>query len=120
AAARVQRVTWALAGATAALAAVLILPFGSINPLALNGFQLKALAAGLLGGFVSLPATLAGGLGLGVVQELLVGAPAPFNGLRSALSTVLVLVLLLLRVERWFVSYQEARAVVGDDRSFAG
>src|SRR4051794_15787686 len=59
---RIQRRTWALAGASAALAGVLIIPFGSLNPLALNGFQLKALAAALLGGFVSLPAVLVGGI----------------------------------------------------------
>jgi branched-subunit amino acid ABC-type transport system permease component len=117
---RVQRITWALAGSTAGLAAVLILPFSSINPLALSGFQLKALAAGLLGGFVSLPATLAGGLGLGIVQEVLVGAPAPFNGLRSVIATIVIVVLLLVRVERWFVSDQEARAVEGDTRAFSG
>ena len=117
---RIQRRTWALAGASAALAGVLIIPFGSLNPLALNGFQLKALAAALLGGFVSLPATLVGGIGLGVAQELLVGAPSPFNGMRGVLSTVVILVLLLVGVERFFVSEQEARAVEGEQRAFTG
>ena len=115
---RVEAITWALAGASAALAAVLIVPFGPLNPLALNGFQLKALAAALLGGFVSLPAALLGGLGLGVGQELLIGAPAPLNGLRGVIAPATVLVLLLLRVERYFVSEQEARAVQGDERLF--
>jgi sulfate-transporting ATPase len=115
---RIQAITWALAGGSVALAAVLIVPFGPLNPLALNGFQLKALAAALLGGFVSLPAALAGGLGLGVVQELLIGAPAPFGGLRGVIAPATVLVLLLLRVERFFVSEQEARAVQGDERLF--
>jgi ABC-type branched-subunit amino acid transport system permease subunit len=114
---RVERRTWALAGATAGLAGVLVVPFGALSPLALSGFQLKALAAALVGGFASLPAVLAGGLGLGVVQELLVGAPAPFNGMRTVLASVLVLVLLLVRVERFFVSSFEARAVEGDERA---
>ena len=113
---RVEQRTWALAGATAGLAGVLVIPFASLNPLALSGFQLKALAAALVGGFASLPAVLVGGLGLGVVQELLVGAPAPFNGMRAMLASVLVLVLLLVRVERFFVSSLEARAVEGDER----
>lgn len=113
---RVERKTWALAGATAAVAGVLVIPFGALSPLALSGFQLKALAAALVGGFASLPAVLAGGLGLGVVQELLVGAPPPFNGMRTVLASVLVLVLLLVRVERFFVSPLEARAVEGDER----
>jgi ABC-type branched-subunit amino acid transport system permease subunit len=113
---RIERNTWALAGATAALAGVLVVPFGALSPLALSGFQLKALAAALVGGFASLPAVLAGGLGLGVVQELLVGAPAPLNGMRTVLASALVLVLLLARVERFFVSSLEARAVEGDER----
>lgn len=117
---RIQTITWAIAGSSSVLAAVLVLPFGPFNPLALNGFQLKAFAAALLGGFVSLPASLAGGVGLGVAQELLVGAPAPFNGLRTVLATALILVLLFLRVERFFVSEQEARAVQGDERLFTG
>lgn len=115
---RVEATTWALAGASGAVAAILIMPFGPINPLALNGFQLKALAAALLGGFVSLPAALLGGLGLGVLQEVLLGAPAPFNGLRGVIAPAAVLILLLLRVERFFVSEQEARAVQGDERLF--
>src|SRR5947208_11909961 len=113
---RVHSAVWAIAGATAALAGVLIIPFGVLTPLALSGFQIKALAAALVGGFVSLPAALAGGLGLGVVQELLVGAPAPLNGMRTALSAVLVLALLLFGIERYFVSEQEQRALEGDDR----
>ena len=113
---RIELRTWALAGATAAVAGVLVVPFGALSPLALSGFQLKALAAALVGGFASVPAVLAGGLGLGVVQELLVGAPAPFDGMRAVLASVLVLVLLLVRVERFFVSSLEARAVEGDER----
>lgn len=115
---RIQALTWALAGSSSALAAVLVFPFGPVNPLALNGYQLTALAAALLGGFVSLPAALLGGLGLGLLQELLVGFPAPFNGLRTIAAPSLILVLLFLRVERFFVSEQEARAVQGDERLF--
>ncbi|HLF99402.1 MAG TPA: ABC transporter permease [Acidimicrobiia bacterium] len=116
--ARVEMTTWALAGATAALAAVLLIPFGVLNPLSLMGVQLKALAVALVGGFVSLPAALVGGLGLGTAQELLAGAPAPLNGLSGALATGLVVVLLLTRVERFFVSDQEAKAIQGQARSF--
>jgi len=117
---RVHSAVWAIAGATAALAGVLIIPFGVLTPLSLSGFQIKSLAAALVGGFASLPAALAGGLGLGVVQEMLVGAPAPLNGLRSVLATGLVIVLLFARIERRFVSEQEARALEGDERTLAG
>lgn len=116
---KVERRVWALAGATAALAGVLLVPFGPLNPLSLMGIQLKALAAALVGGFVSLPAALAGGLGLGAAQELLGSAPAPVNGLSGVLATALILVLLLVRVERFFVSEQEARAVEGVERPLA-
>lgn len=111
---RIEAATWALAGGTAALAGVLLIPFGPLNPLSLMGFQLKALAVALVGGFVSLPAALVGGLGLGIVQELLAGAPAPLNGLSGALAGGLVVVLLLTRVERFFVSEHEAGALEGD------
>lgn len=117
---RIETIAWALAGASAALVGVLQLPFVVVNTLALSGYQLKALAAALLGGFVSLPAALLGGLGLGVGQELVGGAPAPLNGLSTVLAPALVLVLLVLRVERFFVSDQEARAVEGDARTFLG
>ncbi len=112
----VQTRVWALAGASAALAGVLVVPFGTLNPLSLMGFQLKALAAGLTGGFVSLPASLGGGLGLGVAQELLAGGPGPLPGLAGALAALLVVMLLVLRVERFFVSDQEARALEDADR----
>lgn len=108
---RVQAATWGLAGATAAVAGVLVVPFGVLSPLALSGFQLKALAAALVGGFVSPVAAAAGGLGIGLVQDLLVAAPPPFDGLRGAVAGVVVLVLLLVRVERYFVSPLEAQAL---------
>ena len=116
---RLQRRVWAFAGATAGLAGVLIVPFGALNPLSLNGFELQALAAAVVGGFASLPAAVLGGLGIGVVQELLVAAPEPINGLRSAIASVVVLVLLVVGVERFFVSTQEAKALEGDDRPAA-
>lgn len=115
---RVEAGTWALAGASAALAGVMLIPFGTLNPLSLLGFQLKALAVALVGGFVSLPAALLGGLGLGTAQEFLAAAPSPFNGLAGVLAAGLVVALLLLRVDRFFVSQQEAKALEGEARAF--
>ena len=114
----IQTVVWAVSGGTAALAAVLLLPFGPMNALALSGTQIQAFAAALVGGFVSLPAALIGGLGLGIAEQELTGAPAPYDALGSALGTVLILVLLFARFERFFVSDQEARAIEGDGRLF--
>ena len=116
----IQTVVWAVAGGTAALAAVLLMPFGPMNALALSGTQIQAFAAALVGGFVSLPAALIGGLGLGIAEQELTGAPAPYDALGTALGTVLILVLLFARVERLFVSDQEARAIEGDGRLFGG
>lgn len=114
----IQTVVWAVAGGTSALAAVLLMPFGPMNALALSGTQIQAFAAALVGGFVSLPAALIGGLGLGIAEQELTGAPAPYDALGTALGTVLILVLLFARVERLFVSDQEARAIEGDGRLF--
>jgi len=113
---RVRDLVWGLSGASAALVGVLQMPFGVVSTLTFQGFQLKAFAAALLGGFASLPATLIGGLGLGVVGEIVAGLPDPIGGFAPAIAPLLVLVLLLMRVERFFVSDLEAKAVEGDGR----
>src|SRR5207248_8906629 len=74
---RVSTLVWVLAGALATLTAVLLnpvrgnivgLPSAALGP----GLLLPALAAGLVGGLTSLPATLAGGVGIGVAEAILV------------------------------------------------
>jgi ABC-type branched-subunit amino acid transport system permease subunit len=108
---------WAVSGATAGLVGVLQLPFGVVSVLSLNGFQLSSFAAALVGGFASLPAVVAGGLGLGIGREAVAALPSPLSGLAPALAPLAILVLLLAGVERFFVSDQEARAVEGDARA---
>ena len=64
---RVHGLTWALAGATAAVAGILLASKGSIDPS--TGFLgIKAFAAAVIGGFGSLPGALAGGLIVGLVE----------------------------------------------------
>ena len=69
---RVSMVVWGLAGALAAVTAVLQAPSqpsfdaSSLGP----DLLLRALGAAAVGGFVSVPAALAGGLGLGLVEQL--------------------------------------------------
>ena len=64
---RLHGLTWALAGATAAVAGILFAAKGSIDPS--TGFLgIKAFAAAVIGGFGSLPGALAGGLIVGLIE----------------------------------------------------
>lgn len=69
---RVSMVTWGVAGALAAVTAVLQAPSqpsfdaSSLGP----DLLLRSLGAAAAGGFVSIPAALVGGLGLGLVEQL--------------------------------------------------
>ncbi len=64
---RIHGLTWALAGATAAVAGLLFASKGSIDPSA--GFLgIKAFAAAVIGGFGSLPGALVGGLIVGLIE----------------------------------------------------
>jgi ABC-type branched-subunit amino acid transport system ATPase component/ABC-type branched-subunit amino acid transport system permease subunit len=69
---RVNAITWALAGALSAVTAVLLAPGQSaFNAEALGpGLLLRALGAAALGGFVSIPAAMVGGVALGVVEHV--------------------------------------------------
>ncbi|MHB8661639.1 MAG: ABC transporter permease subunit [Acidimicrobiales bacterium] len=69
---KVSMVTWGVAGALAAVTAVLQAPSQpSFDASALGpDLLLRALGAAAAGGFVSIPAALVGGLGLGVVEQL--------------------------------------------------
>jgi ABC-type branched-subunit amino acid transport system ATPase component/ABC-type branched-subunit amino acid transport system permease subunit len=98
---RVSLVVWALAGALAALTAVLIAP---IRPSSLGspvealgpGLFLRALTAALVGRMVSIPWTLAGGVAIGIVEALMfVNVRTP--GAVEALLFVAILGLLLRR-----------------------
>ena len=64
---RIHGLTWALAGAIAAVAGILFASKGSIDPnTGLLG--IKAFAAAVIGGFGSLPGVLAGGLIVGLIE----------------------------------------------------
>lgn len=68
---RIMLTTWGLGGAVAGLAGVLIAPLlGTLDTFSLFVLTVQAIAAALVGGLSSLPLTLAGGLGLAVLQEL--------------------------------------------------
>jgi ABC-type branched-subunit amino acid transport system ATPase component/ABC-type branched-subunit amino acid transport system permease subunit len=99
--ARVSTVVWVLSGALAALTVVMFNPvrgvIAGIPSVALGpGLLLRALAAALIGRLVSLPLALAGGIGVGVIEALLVVNVAN-KGAADAALFLLVLVLLLVR-----------------------
>ena len=66
---RIHGLSWALAGATAAVAGILFASKGSIDP-STGYLGIKAFAAAVIGGFGSLPGALAGGLIVGLIEQL--------------------------------------------------
>ena len=98
---KVSTLVWVLSGGLAALTVVMFNPvrgvLAGIPAEALGpGLLLRALAAALIGRLVSLPLALAGGLGVGVVEALLV-VNVSNKGAADAVLFLLVLVLLLVR-----------------------
>ena len=65
----VAAVNWAVGSVLAGLAGILIAPILLLQPTTLVLLIIPALAAGLLGGFVSFPVVLAAALGLGIAQS---------------------------------------------------
>jgi branched-chain amino acid transport system permease protein len=113
-------IAWGIGSALAALAILLVLPHtagkqgGTISPFTttpLGTLLIPAFGAALVGGLVNLPMALVGGLIFGLAQNLLILAPQPWSDLRSLLAAVLILVLLLLRTERFFATRQELEAL---------
>jgi branched-subunit amino acid ABC-type transport system permease component len=106
---RVAMTSWAIGGGLAALAGVMIVPLSVLTVYSMSGYMVRGFVAAVVGGFVSLPAALAGGLGLGAVQETIKATPAA--SLSSLVAGVTVAVLLMARVERFFALEQETRAL---------
>jgi ABC-type branched-subunit amino acid transport system permease subunit len=96
---RVLMTTWGLGGAVAGLAGVLIAPLlGRLDTFSLFVLTVQAIAAALVGGLSSLPLTLAGGLGLAVLQNLAgVAFPAQKPIIGSLVAFLVVLGGVLLR-----------------------
>ncbi len=104
---RMSTLVWTLAGALAVLTAALLIPLSGTPPgpqafVIGPGLLLRALAAALIGRMASLPLAIAGGLGIGVIESvvlfnvdssrLLLNTPGFFMALLFALVLVLVLV----------------------------
>ena len=98
---RVSTVVWVLSGALAALTVAMYNPVHSVlagtpSETLGPGLLLRALAAALIGRLVSLPMALAGGVGVGLLESLLV-VNVQNKGAADAVLFLLVLVMLLVR-----------------------
>jgi branched-chain amino acid transport system permease protein len=101
---------WVLSSFLAGLAGVLLAPlFADLQVLNFTDLLVAAIAAAAFGSLTSLPLAFWGGIGLGVVQELLGGylpsGSVLSSGLRPALPFAVLLALLVLLPglrERWF------------------
>jgi branched-chain amino acid transport system permease protein len=106
---RVAAMAWGIGGGLAALAGTLVIPTSILTVYSMSGYMVRGFVAAVVGGFVSLPAALIGGFGLGVAQESLLATP--LQSLSSVFAGLAIAALLLLRVERFFALQQELRAL---------
>lgn len=106
---RVAAKAWGLGGGLAALAGVLVIPTSILTVYSMSGYMVRGFVAAVVGGFVSLPAALIGGFGLGIAQESLLATP--IQSLSSVFAGLTIAALLLFRVERYFAPEQELRAL---------
>jgi branched-subunit amino acid ABC-type transport system permease component/ABC-type branched-subunit amino acid transport system ATPase component len=101
---RVGAISWMLSFLLAGLAGVLIAPLFDLEPFTYNLIVFAAFAAVVIGGMRSIPLAFAGGLVLGVVQNLVYGYAPDFlveiSGFRSVLPYALLLLLLLVMSRR--------------------
>ncbi|MFZ0043677.1 MAG: branched-chain amino acid ABC transporter permease/ATP-binding protein [Solirubrobacteraceae bacterium] len=67
----VSSATWAAGSALAGVAGILFTPITQVSPAGVSLLVIPALAAVLLGGFSSFPATLASGVAVGIAQAVL-------------------------------------------------
>ena len=117
---RSAMIAWGIGSALAALALLLVLPhvagkqgglITSFDTTPFGTLLIPAFGAALVGGLVNLPMALAGGFAFGLVRELLVLAPKPWSDMRAVVAALLILGLLVLRPERFFVTAQEREAL---------
>ena len=93
---------WALAGALAAVAGILVGPITTLDPVTFTLLVVPALAAALVGGLTSFAGTVAAALGIGMAQSELVEAQVhaswlPATGISQALPLLLVVVVAIAR-----------------------
>jgi branched-subunit amino acid ABC-type transport system permease component/ABC-type branched-subunit amino acid transport system ATPase component len=100
---KMSTIVWVIAGGLAATAAML---FGPLNPQGASatgvgpGLLLRVLAAALVGGMVSMPRALAGGIAIGIAESLVTYNFNDQRGLLDLVLFALVLVTLLISGRR--------------------
>jgi len=101
---RVSAFAWILSSVMAALAGVLLAPlYSQLDPQNFTVLLVWGVAGAVIGRFSSLPLALAGGLALGVAQQVVAGympAGVIANGLRPSLPFVVLLVFLPMARQR--------------------
>jgi len=119
---RYSSIAWGIGSALSALALLLVLPHvageqgGLITTFSVTPFGtllIPAFGAALVGGLVHMPLALVGGFLFGLSREMLVLAPQPWSEMRGAIAGFLIILLLLLRTERFFTTRQELEALEG-------
>lgn len=105
---RLASVCWAVASVLAGFAVILIEPISGLSPTTTTLLVIPALAAALLGGLESFAITTAAGLGIGMVQSLILGWSVrpdtrwipdwiPTTGLQQLVPVLVILGVLLVR-----------------------
>lgn len=105
---RVAALNWMIATVLVGLAVILIEPIAGLDPSTTSLLVMPALAAALLGGLTSFGITTAAGLGIGMLQALILGyvvQPSttwipewlPKTGLQQAVPVALILIALVWR-----------------------
>lgn len=90
---RVNSLVWALAGALAALAGMLLAPITLVD-ISLWFVVLKALAALVLGGFGSAPGAIVGGIAIGLIESF-AGVYAP-GGVKDVIAYLVLIAVLVI------------------------
>lgn len=91
---RVSLYSWVLASTLGALAGILLTPLLVLNPWQMTYIMVSGYAAALIGGFVSLPLTVAGGVLIGVVRSAVTGS-VNVAGLSETLGFIAVFAVLI-------------------------
>jgi len=92
---RADALAWTLGGVTAVCGGALVAPFSLGDFQQLNLLLVRVLAAALIGGFVSLPGAVVGGLLIGLGEELLAGYVPQAPELRELLPFLVVMAVVI-------------------------
>lgn len=98
---RVRRFIWGLGGALSGVSAILLAAVYTFHPLSNTLILVRAMAAALLGGLVSIPGAFVGGIAIGVVESLVI-SQTNIGGAVDAAIFAVILATLLLKPEGLF------------------